>query len=152
MKKILAFFLLITLGIVSCKSGSTEKEAAIRVVKGYTTALPQAYRDGDAKYLAPFASSQQMSYISLNIIDYDSQNRVFVCRIDELKIKDVRKSEEGGAEELLVDTEEKWTFWMEETGTGTLVVPQSKINYRITYHLGKREKSWIIEKMDLKAI
>lgn len=143
-------------GLVACSEQAKfnkEKEAASKVVKGYVTALVQAYQDDNSTYLEPFAAPAQMSFINLNIMSYKADNKRFLTRLDKFEVKNVRQSQSSEEKaELLVDTDEEWTFWFVERGTETKMGVPTKIRYNNIYHMVKPQGKWFIIRMEVKEI
>lgn len=127
---------------LSC-SKSAEKALVEEAIKGYNSALVEAYRDAELSYMDPYATAEQLERLKAVISPLRHEKHRMQIVQESFAVESVT-FKDGQAE---VVTQESWTFWNEDRESLEAITPKETDSYRIIYTLKKQDGKWLIDRL-----
>lgn len=139
---LLLFFL-----ISGCKASVTDPEISLieTTIRRYNRALADAYRDMSVDPLQGIASEREMGKVNMILMGFRAKNQYMET---ELKGIEFERIERKGTDSADVETEESWRFRHLDKKTGQEVKPWVQEEYKLLYHMAKKDGSWIVASVE----
>jgi len=134
--------LLSLLALAACRGGPSD-EAAVGQVRAYNQKVIEAFRTGDARVVEPVTGPTDGRRITGLIGVKLDAGLTLDARLLELKPVGVERR----SNEVVVVTEERWSYVHRRLGTGEEVGPYSNDHYFMRYHLRRQEGRWVVDEI-----
>ncbi|MHB8879604.1 MAG: hypothetical protein ACYC8T_38410 [Myxococcaceae bacterium] len=115
-------------------------ERAVRLVRAYNAQVIEAYRAGDARLVEGIVGPDEARKLTGLIGVKSDQGITLDSRLVSLDVSRVERT----ADQVIVSTEETWTYLDRRIGTGEQVGQSSTDRYRMRYLLGRVDGRWVV--------
>jgi len=120
-----------------------QDQPVVKAVEEYCSIIQTVYLQLDLKPLAQVATEKELKRVYPIVQALQAANNVMKTEVDAFTVTSVAVS---GAT-ATVDTAERWTFWWEERGTGTVTKEKKEENYRLRYALLNQNGAWKVDQV-----
>lgn len=117
---------------------------AVQLVRDYNRRVVQAFRAGDASLVdavtGPTDGKRLTGLIGVKL------DQGITLDAELLALAPLRIDRAG--REVVVHTEERWTYRNRRIGSGAQIGPESTDHYFVAYHLARLDGRWVVDHID----
>lgn len=134
----------VLLALLGCACGEPDRERAEALVRRYNEKLIEAYGAGDPEAVEGVAGPDEATKITGLIGVKLDQGITLDATLHELRILGV----EGAGDEVIVTTEESWSYADRRIGSGEQVGEASRDRYWMSYTLSRIDGNRVVARVD----
>jgi hypothetical protein len=134
------------LGVLPACGRLSDAEAEA-LVRRYDERLVEAYRLGDVRLVEPVVGPGQARRLAGLIGVKLDEGLTLDARLDAFALRGVEREKD----EVVVRTEERWTYRDRAVGSGAQVGEASRDRYDMRYHLRRLEGRWVVDRIAFDA-
>lgn len=132
--------------LAACRGGPSRAEAT-EVVRRYNALVSEAYRVGDYRVATPVVGDDEARKLAGHIGARLDQGLTLDAKLLDLSVRAVERK----GDEVVVSTDERWAYADRRIGTGEQVGQDSRDSYAMRYFLRRRERQWIVDRIEFAA-
>ncbi|MBI3752736.1 MAG: hypothetical protein HY266_01660 [Deltaproteobacteria bacterium] len=131
--------------LYGCASNRPDEKTALKIVIAkYNNALVEAYKDQSFEPLKAVAAADEVSKVDTIVSSYLQANQIMEADLRKIDFKDIKIKGDKAA----VKTSEDWSYRWIDYRTGKEIEPLKPVHYEMVYHLIKKDRKWLVEKVE----